>query len=647
MGLLLPFAVYLGVAVLLNTRGRCGWLEALLGAFLVVHGWMLFSAEVLGAVGLLNDVGVWLAWGLPGAFLGWLAWPSRASLLVAWPQARQAVSQWPTSVRVLAVGLLLLLVLTFLQGLIYPPNNWDGMTYHLPRVLHWLQQGSLEYYPTNIYRQLYMPPGSSIACLHLMVLHGGSDLFLGMIQWTAWLHLALAGAWLMQNLRQTSLAAGLTAALALLLPAAVLQASSVQNDVLTAGFVVLFGVMLQAALAESRWWRWGACGLALGLALATKGTSWIYLGVLGPGLALPALVQRRGLARWKLGAALLSVMTLGLALNSGVFARNLGHFGTFLPDEHTAKYRVAEPSVEVTAVNALRFSALQLSVPVDAMNEAMTGGLEALLGERLNPPGSNFLEQPFKLDGAWHEDRVSNPLHYPLALVAAILVLWRKQGRPLRLWALSVLLAGLAYCLLVRWHLWSARLWMPLLALSLPLGGWLLARCWQGGAAGRWLARLLLGAMFAYAMGAALWNTNRPWLGSPQAHFTQWDRWALYYNSVPPLRELHAPALERIATVPRAPIGLLATENLLEYPLWRYERHHFPENPPRPIYHVGPRAQYERFPQSPSEPLFILTNVGRPPPGPFGRSYYRLFLNSDYFWAWVKVPPPQPVESSP
>ncbi|MFY8009574.1 MAG: hypothetical protein ACOVNW_07720, partial [Flavobacterium sp.] len=47
----------------------------------------------------------------------------------------------------LLVGVLLvLLCLLFVQGLLYPPNNWDSLTYHMSRIMYWIGNESVDYF---------------------------------------------------------------------------------------------------------------------------------------------------------------------------------------------------------------------------------------------------------------------------------------------------------------------------------------------------------------------------------------------------------------------------------------------------------------------------------------------------------------------
>ena len=62
------------------------------------------------------------------------------------------------------------------------PYNWDSMVYHLPRIFHWLQNGSVEYYATAIDRQVSSPLGGAYVNLHVYALSNGSDRFVNLLQ---------------------------------------------------------------------------------------------------------------------------------------------------------------------------------------------------------------------------------------------------------------------------------------------------------------------------------------------------------------------------------------------------------------------------------------------------------------------------------
>jgi hypothetical protein len=51
-------------------------------------------------------------------------------------------------------GIAFTVILTALIALIAPPNQIDVMSYHLPRIVFWLQNRSVAFYPTDDERQL-------------------------------------------------------------------------------------------------------------------------------------------------------------------------------------------------------------------------------------------------------------------------------------------------------------------------------------------------------------------------------------------------------------------------------------------------------------------------------------------------------------
>jgi hypothetical protein len=46
-------------------------------------------------------------------------------------------------------GLLLIVALTGVTAFVSPSNNWDSMTYHMSRVVHWIQDRNVSFYPTH------------------------------------------------------------------------------------------------------------------------------------------------------------------------------------------------------------------------------------------------------------------------------------------------------------------------------------------------------------------------------------------------------------------------------------------------------------------------------------------------------------------
>ena len=75
-----------------------------------------------------------------------------------------------------------ILILTLLTALIYPPNTPDSLSYHMSKVMHWIQNGNVEFYSTSITRQLYLSPFSEFVILHLQLLTNGDHLA-NLVQW--------------------------------------------------------------------------------------------------------------------------------------------------------------------------------------------------------------------------------------------------------------------------------------------------------------------------------------------------------------------------------------------------------------------------------------------------------------------------------
>ncbi len=91
----------------------------------------------------------------------------------------------------LALGMNLLICLK------YSPNNWDSLTYHIPRVHFYLAQGHLGHFDTLNLRQIYFPFNATLfqlflsymdkvtSCLIVSICHVGLLLFLPFTHWAS------------------------------------------------------------------------------------------------------------------------------------------------------------------------------------------------------------------------------------------------------------------------------------------------------------------------------------------------------------------------------------------------------------------------------------------------------------------------------
>lgn len=83
---------------------------------------------------------------------------------------------------------LVLSIMAFLGGAIYPPTNYDGLAYRLPRILHWLAAGQWQWIHTNFQRLNDHPCGTEWVSAPLMAILK-TDRFLFLVNFISFLFL--------------------------------------------------------------------------------------------------------------------------------------------------------------------------------------------------------------------------------------------------------------------------------------------------------------------------------------------------------------------------------------------------------------------------------------------------------------------------
>ena len=395
-----------------------------------------------------------------------------ATFRAAWPRFREA----PATLS--AMGVILAAVL--LIALVAPPNEWDSMAYRMARVATWAQEGNVSHFTTAFLPQLYHPPLAEWNILHLQILAGG-DRFANTVQWFSLAGCGIAASLVARELKQTFTVQTLAAVIAVTLPTGLLQASSTQNNLVLAFWLLAFALLTVQYLREPAAGRLALCGLALGFALLTKGTAYPIAAPLAATLFLYGIVRARGVRHWpfiKPASAALAVAAIALLLNTGHYARNWDLFGN--PLSPGRSYPVnqinGEFNLSVLEANLIRNSVLHLAVPSSRINEFTLNAVRSIFGDTIdNVPGSNKGASLFEVGLPFliHEYFAGNFLHFCLLAVSLPgVLLFRKRLRCNGLTvclALAVLLAALSFCALLQWEKWNVRYHVPLFMLGAPV----------------------------------------------------------------------------------------------------------------------------------------------------------------------------------
>jgi len=319
-----PFLDWILAAFGIYLRFRLTLRESFLVSATLAMAWLVLGTELLSLAHAITFLPVLLWWLVPLPFAIFLIVVNhhRRRFLPPWPR-------FPVFDYFLSAAILFILGWSFCQAVFSPPNNVDAQEYHLQRQVFWMQQHSVEHFPTSNLRQVAMPPLTEFAGLHLMVLTGG-DHFHNLVQWFAFVLALFAVSLTTRRFGVSSTTQVLAALWTATIPLAFLQASNDKNDVVTLMWACLatYWVLLLATRSRLRLPHIALIGLAFGALALTKGTGLIFGLPIGM-LAVFYLWRHQ----WRLAFPALAVIgAVALLVNAGHFARNQHTFGSIAPD---------------------------------------------------------------------------------------------------------------------------------------------------------------------------------------------------------------------------------------------------------------------------------------------------------------------------
>jgi hypothetical protein len=375
---------------------------------------------------------------------------------------------------ILFLSILPLLLLT----IFIPPNNWDSMAYHLPRIEHWIQNKNIYPYPTNIVRQVLTSPLSEYIIANFQIL-ASTDAFSNVVQFVSFI-LILFSATLIFSILKIGLKGQFFLLLALLsLPMMLFQATTTQTDLLASFFFISFILFALLIIQTEDNFNTNFIFLALSLTLGILTKYHIAIFAAPIVIYLLFVLLKKKTNANTIFAVLISCLTIAIILVP-LFVRNIYFFGSItgkdLFDENATIVN-STISLQNMVSNSFKHIVDFISLPINGYNNilfSVNHSLHNLIGVSENMPGNNWAGEPFTVNNYLNEDTAGSIIHALLIILSLALVFKSKHKTKLILLFAYCFIAFSLYGLLFRYTPFDIRLLLPILILLIIISTYLI-----------------------------------------------------------------------------------------------------------------------------------------------------------------------------
>lgn len=558
-------AFFYGITLICKWASEEGWLEKdarlwWCGGVAGAAAAAILIAEILGRLNELNASALWFVWA--GVDCGLYTLICRKFRVALWfPTIPQS--------KLFRFVLLPLVACVLWAALTCPPNVWDSMTYHMPRIMHWIQQGSLNNYPTNILRQLESPPGAELLLLNIALLTG-NDYLLNMPEFLAMITCGIAASFMAEQIciwyqgKKVSIASFIAAVLAMTIPAGIPDAISTQNDYLTAQWLLMFVMLTMMTLKDRRGaYQFAAC-LVFALGMANKMTMAIIALPFVAALFCNLLSQTQS----KFLATMFALATCILVLNSPWMTRNQQLFKNISGSDNTRQMQLLSkyslPKMEANIVrNASLYTTTPLKQATSAVNWLVTKAIQCT-GEPLQDTGSVWQGQTFYMKP---ESKVTDGDGFggwitvlPFLIVIGFGLKMRMKFLPICYLAL-VCGSFILFSSILKWQPWHQRLHLAIFMLVTPLAGVVIAETWDEA-----VAYILASFLCLNALLVLYYNPQFPVFRLSESIFK--TREQRYFCRRPELYDGETNVAQQIVNRGFKDVLLQCSGDSWEYPMW-------------------------------------------------------------------------------
>lgn len=508
MAVVLPILAALLLYTVFRRLGYA-WRESIMASAIAWGTFLTLITEALSALELITPHAVIISWigicvfALVGILI--LKHRSDADRFAVSVEAPFAAGP-ETEIKILILAAVVIAALVAVVALLAPPSSWDAMQTYLPRVMFWISNRSVAFYPTPDYLQLVFAPWPSFAMMHSILLFG-TDRLVNLFQVLSLLGCAIAVSIIARELGAGARGQALAAVVSVTIPQGILEASGTLNSYIVSFWIAAAISFLLLWKDKPRVLTATLVGLAIGLALLSKGHAYIYL----PFMLIVCwwmCAPRDRLALVKLGLVFAGGVLL---INAPTLVRNYeltgSPLGLPLPEPFRQSMMMTDFRPSAVIANVVRHMSVHVGVPLEAVNVIMDKSiLYALNVLGIDPDYSIYEGDKFSvIRPSRHELLAGNAIHFALIFWSFVLIIFgraRPASREVRLYAGGIAVSFVAVSATIIWQTTTGRYHLPLFVLSSPL----VALCLE-----RYLNRAMLALTGGglIAVGVLFATTNR------------------------------------------------------------------------------------------------------------------------------------------
>jgi len=402
-----------------------------------------------------------------------------------------------------------------LLAIFIPPNNWDSMAYHLPRVEHWIQNKNIYPYPTNIVRQVLTSPLSEYLIANFQIL-ANTDIFSNLVQFASFIFILFSST-LIFSLLKIGIKGQLFLILALLsIPMVLFQATTTQTDLLASFFFIsfiLFALIIIQTEANFKT-NFKFLALSLTLGILTK----YHIAIFAVPIVIYLLFDfiKKKDNKNTILAVHIACLTIAIILVP-LFARNIYFFesitGKDLFDEN-ATILNSTISIQNMLSNNFKHIVDFISLPVNGYYNllfSVNHSLHNLIGVSENMPGNNWAGEPFTVNNYLNEDTAGSIIHALLIILSIILVFKSKNKIKLLLLFSYCFIAFSLYGLLFRYTPFDIRLLLPVLILLIIISTYII----NTSITNKYIINALMFLFLIISIFPVYFNRAKPIIGNP------------------------------------------------------------------------------------------------------------------------------------